>query len=255
MPDAYDLYLRGLQQLSYFSRDGNPTSRRLFQQAIDIDPNFAAAYAQLALGYGLAQENGWTDTQKEFAAKALSLAKNAVVLDEELPQAHWALGQIYSQPPYRDFERALVSVRRVLSLNPNNADGYALLASTLNASGRSQEALGAIEKAKRTNPNFPFWYLFNLGLAQFNLMRFAAAAENFRKVIERNPIVPWPRRWLLATYGHLGLLDEAKWQISELQALDQRITIKEIMKVTRERDPTHTSLLLDGLRKAGVPEE
>jgi tetratricopeptide (TPR) repeat protein len=254
-PEAYDLYLRGLQQESYFSRAGNLESRHLFERAIELDPGFALAYAHLAQAYSLAQENGWTDRQEEFANKALALAKKAVELDDELPQAHWSLGRVYSRPPLRDHERAIRELRRVVTLDPNYADGYAFLASSLQATGRAGEALGMIEKAMRTNPRFPFWYYFILGRSQFFLTRFEAAAENFKKAIERNPTVWWPHRMLVATYGHLGLLDDADWEISELESLSQIVTIKEVRATTVITDTTYLNLVLNGLRKAGVPEE
>ena len=152
-------------------------------------------------------------------------------------------------------ERAIAELKRVVALDPNFADGYAYLANTFNYSGRAAEALGLMEKAMRINPRFPFWYLYNLGQSQFLLTRYQAAAENFKKAIERNPTVRWPHRWLLATYGHLGLLDDAGWEISELESLNQATTIKQVREDTSITDPGYLELYLEGLRKAGVPEK
>jgi len=63
-PEAYDWFLKGLQQESFFSKEGNRESRRLFERAIELDPTYASAYAHLAQGYSLAHENKWTDAQK-----------------------------------------------------------------------------------------------------------------------------------------------------------------------------------------------
>jgi len=254
-PEAYDLYLRGLKQESYFTREGNLESRHLFQRAIELDPSFAAAYAQLAQAYSLAQENSWTDQREEFANKALTLAKKAVELDDELPQAHWSLGRVYTRAPLRDADRAVAALKRVVVLDPNYADGYAFLALTFNYVGRAAEALGVMEKAMQINPHFPFWYLHGLGQSQFLLTRYEAAAKNFKKAIERNPTVSWPHRWLLATYGHLGMQDDAEWEIFELESLNQIVTIKQIRENAPFTDPAYLKLYLDGLRKAGVPEE
>ncbi|HSM39969.1 MAG TPA: adenylate/guanylate cyclase domain-containing protein, partial [Afifellaceae bacterium] len=218
-PEAYDNYLRGLQQVSFFSREANTAARTYFERAIALDPGFAAAYSQLAQTYSLAKENGWAPDESGLVDKALSLAKRAVELDDELPQAYWSLARIYSRPPFLDSERAIAALETAIELDPNFADGYAFLGSALNASGHAEQALGALEKAMRINPRFPFWYYFELGRSQFFLTRFEAAEQNFQKAIERNPSVGWPHRWLVATYGHLGRVDDAEWEMSELQSI------------------------------------
>ena len=87
------------------------------------------------------------------------------------------------------------------------------------------------------------------------LGRYEDAVPNFLSAAKRNPNVSWPRRWLVATYGHLNLLDDARWELSELESLGQPLTIK----IVRERSPiVHEPYLksyIDGLKKAGVSEE
>lgn len=253
-PEAYDTYLRGLQQMSFFTREGNAAARNYFETAIALDPAFAAAYSQLAQTYTLANESGWAPDASGLADKALSLAKRAVELDDELPQAYWSLARIYSRQPFLDSEKAIAALEKAIEINPNYADGYAFLATALNASGHAERALGSVEKAMRINPRFPFWYYFELGRSQFFLTRFDAAEQSFRKAIERNPTVAWPHRWLIATYGHLDRPDDAEWELSELASIDSIDTIAEIRKVTTVHDPVYLNMFLEGLRKGGVPE-
>ncbi|MBT5666288.1 MAG: adenylate/guanylate cyclase domain-containing protein [Rhodospirillaceae bacterium] len=252
---AYDWYLKGLKQESFFSREGNAESRRLFERAIELDPTYAAAHAHLAQAYSLAQENRWTDKREKFAKKALKFAKKAVELDAELPQAHWALGRIVTRPPLGDLDLAIASMKRVIELDPNYADGYASYANTLNYVGRAKEAIPLLKKAMRINPHYPFWYVYVLGQSQYCLTNFEAAIENFKSAVERNPTVAWPHKFLLASYGQLGLQDDADWEISELEALGQPPTIKNARETSPLQDPAYLKLYLDGLRKAGVPEE
>jgi adenylate cyclase len=253
--EAYDLYLQGLRQESFFTKDGNRESRRLFEQAITLDPNFAVAYAHLAQAYSLAKENRWLLDREETARKALELAEKAVELDSESPQAHWALARIITRPPIRDPERALVALRRTVELDPNYADGHAFLANVLNYVGRAEESLGVIATAIRINPHHPFWYVYLKGQSLFLLGRYEEAIPNFEIAIERNPTVAWPHRFLLASYGHLGRLDDAEWEISELESLGQPSTIKWVKTNSPIVYPEYLNRYLDGLRKAGVPEE
>jgi adenylate cyclase len=253
-PEAYDHYLRGLEQLSFFNADANLRARDEFEAAIGLDADFSAAVAQLAQTYSLASENGWTSNTGEGMAKALEYATRAVKLDDENPQAYWSLARIYTRPPYRDFERAKSALETAVSLDPNFADGYALLASVFNQSGQAERALTSIETAMTSNPGFPFWYYFELGRTQFFLTRFESAAQNFQKAIERNPTVPWPHRWLVSTYGHLGQMDDAEWEISELQSLGSAATVSDAANITTIVDPSYLALYVEGLRKAGMPE-
>jgi len=254
-PEAYDWYLKGLQQESFFSREANRESRRYFERAIESDPSFASAYGHLAQAYSLAVENHWTDETEEFSRKAFTLARQAVALDNESPQAHWALGRIASRPPIADLDLALASLKRVIELDPNYGDGYAFYANTLNYVGQAREAIPLVRQAMRINPRYPFWYVFVLGQAQFLLEDFAAAIPNFKLASERNPTVTWPHRFLLASYGHLGMMEDAEWEKSELESLGQPLTIRAVRERMPFQYPPYVKLFLDGLRKAGVPEE
>jgi len=253
-PEAYNIYLKGLQQESFFTRENNIEARHLFHRAIEHDPKFAAAYAHLAQAYSLAAENGWIDNPTEFTARALELAKKAIELDDELPIAHWSLGRLLIRPQFADFEESIASLNRAIELNPNYSDGYAYLAIVYVYRGQAEQALGVIEKAMRLNPKFPFWYFFTLGQAQFFLTRYDIAVQNFKKAIERNPTVPWPHRWLISAYGHLGNLEDAEWEIAELESLNQIVTVQTFREYTALHDQGYLKHYLDGLRKAGIPE-
>ncbi|MEC9368588.1 MAG: tetratricopeptide repeat protein, partial [Pseudomonadota bacterium] len=255
-PEAYDLYLRGLQQESYFTREGNEESRRLFSLAIELDPKFAMAYGHLALAYSLAQENSWAEGGDAQVEKTLALARKSVELDADLPQARWSLGRVYARarPPHRDYGRAIEELERAVRLDPNYADGYALLANVLSTVGRPGEALNAIEKAIQINPHHPFWYLHTLGVSQFLLARFEIAEKSFSEASKRNPNVTWMHAWLLSTYGHLGKRENAAWEVSELEGLNQPVTLEKLRDLSFVEDTASLKLFLEGLRKAGVPE-
>jgi len=252
--EAYDLYLRARNQESHFTRRSNEAARALLRRAIGIDPKFADAYARLAQNYSLAAENGWVEDRDALSAEALALAQKAVEIDDSSPYAHWSLGRIYSRAPLRDFDQTIAQLRKAIALDPNYADGYAFLASLMDAVGRAEEALSLLDKAMRINPHFPFWYLFELGRAQYFLTRFEIAAANLKKATQRNPTVPWPHRWLVAAYGQLGKRDDAAWELAELDGLGQSLTIETAREGTTIRHPAYVELFVDGLRKAGVPE-
>ena len=253
-PEAYDLYLQGLQQESYFTKEGNENSQRLFLRAIELDPGFASAHARLGQAYSLAIENRWTHSPEQVTKKALDAALKGVRLDDELPYAYWSLGRVYSRSFISELDKSKDALSKAITLNPNYADGYAQLAYTLVFKGEAAQAFGAIEKAMRINPRFPFWYLQILGMAQFFTGSYEAAAKSLRQAAERNPNVPWTRRYLLACYGELGKKAEAEWEITEIEALGQPISIQAFLKSTPIRDPDYRKMYENALRKAGLPE-
>ncbi len=254
-PEAYDYYFRGLRQESFFTKEGNLESRRLFERAIELDPTFAAAMGKLATAHTLAAREGWSPAPEESLETARLLAEKAVTLDDDLPQAHWALARIFSRKRFFDGERAIANLRKAIALDPNYADAHASLSNVLNKIGRSEEALGYIEQAMRLNPHFPYWYLSTLGISQFMLTRYDAAAEYFEKAIERNRNVSGPHRYLISTYGHLGRTDEAEWQIEELAVMGYELTLDSTRQTVNIEHPAYKQRFLDGLRKAGVPDK
>jgi tetratricopeptide (TPR) repeat protein len=252
--EAYDLYLKGLREESYFTKNGNLNSQKLFLQAVEIDPLFAAAYAHLAQAYSLMAENRWADDTEIFEKKALQTARRAVELDSELPYAHWSLGRIYTRSYVGDLEGAISAFKRAVSLNPSYADGYVFLAYTHIYSGNVEKAAGLVEKAMRINPQYPFWYIQARGLIHFFRGEHEAAAETLSRAVARNPNVFWLRWWLIACYGQLGRVDDAAWEISEIESLGHTGTIRTFMRASSLRDPAYRNKLEAALRKAEVPE-
>jgi TolB-like protein/class 3 adenylate cyclase len=253
-PEAYDYYMRGLRQESFFTKEGNLESRHLFERAIELDPRFAAAMGKLATAHTLAAERAWSPSSEESLETARLLAEKAVALDSDLPQAHWAVARVYSRKQLFDGDRAIASLRKAIALDPNYADGHAFLATVLNFVGRAEEALGHVETAMRLNPHFPFWYYYALGASQFMLTRYDAAAESFQNAIERNSAWPPTHRILVATYGHLGMIDDAAWEMEELRMLGFDPTLANWRSRIQFQDAAYLARYLDGLRKAGVPE-
>jgi adenylate cyclase len=249
---AYDLWARGLERMNTFTREGILESRGLFEQAVALDPFFARAWGQIANAYALEADLELGTVTPEEIKLATAIAQRAVALDATLPQPRWVLGRTYFWQD--DIDRAVAEMEKAVALDPNFADGLAYHGLLLVLSGRAPAAFPYIERAMRINPRFPFWYLHTLGYAQFMVTRYDAAAESFRKALERNPNWPPSRRLLLATYGHLGQTDDAAWEIGELMAAGYEVTIDQVRRTTHVRDPGYLDRLIAGLRKAGVPE-
>ncbi len=189
-PEAYDLWLRGRRFESFFTKQANQESRQLFEQAIELDPEFASAYASLGTAYSLAAESSWIPDPMVGFAKAKELTEKTVALDKTLPQAHWALARVLSRGQMFDGDRAIEALKTAIRLDPNYADAYGLMANTMNIAGFSGEALPSIEQAMRLNPRYPFWYLFVMGRSQYMLGRMRRPRKISRRRSRKIPTFP-----------------------------------------------------------------
>jgi tetratricopeptide (TPR) repeat protein len=140
---ALEAYLQGNYYLSRYAEEDQRKAREYFQQAIDVDPTFAAAYAGLAD----AEESG-LDIDKAIARRA---AERALELDPTLSHAWLTLAGMKLDS--WDWSGAEEYIRKAIDLNPNNANAHDDLGSLLDAMGRLDEGLKESQIAQERDPN------------------------------------------------------------------------------------------------------
>ena len=147
---AYNLYLKG--QFFWNKRNVDSFRRAIdyYQQAIAQDPNYAPAYAGLAVTYALIPGYGGVQ-QAEFMPKARDAALRAIALDENLPEAHTALALVVQNYDF-DWPTAEKEFRRAIALNPNYATAHHWYAEHLSLRGRFEEALRESQRARELDP-------------------------------------------------------------------------------------------------------
>jgi tetratricopeptide (TPR) repeat protein len=132
-------------------------AKTFFRLAINLDPNFAPAYARLASAiFGGAGSYG-TSILSEAFAEGFPIARRALSLDPMDPQAHCTMG--WSLWAQGDYEGALAEGRRALAIDPYCALGHHTLGLALLFSGRPKEAIKAIDIAVKLDPHDPLMYL------------------------------------------------------------------------------------------------
>ena len=248
--EAYDQFLQGWQRFWEYSKESNALAKEHFNQAIELDPEFARAYANLALSYAYDVLSGWTNTPDDYLKKAEHLSQKAVELNDDLAQVHWAVG--FTALISRQYQFALSESQKIIALDPNNADGYGLLATTLNYAAKPQDALVYMQKAMQLNPLHPSVYKVILGEIYFNLHDYKNAVKQFEQALERNPGNQESRLWLAASYAHLGRIDDASWQLDIIRSADTTFSVTHIETVIPLKDPIQLKHLVDGLYKAGL---
>ncbi len=148
--DAYDLLLRGLDQFYRSTRDTTLEARKLFLQAVQLDPNYARAYSNVALTHAQDVNFYWTDDKERSIRLGLEYAEKAIELDDSIPQIYFARSALYLAQ--RNHDAAVEAARRTIEVYPDYADGHGMLAFALCYAGELEEALAAIRKVHTIEP-------------------------------------------------------------------------------------------------------
>jgi TolB-like protein/Flp pilus assembly protein TadD len=184
-PDAYLLFVQAHDYANRTDmfRDTTLKAEPLFEQAIKLDPNFAAAFA------GLSMVESWAyhsfDPLPARREKARTAANEALRLQPDLPEAHLALGFSYYYGD-RDYERALAEFEIAKRGLPNEAQAYMAIGAIQRRQGRWVESTANLEKAAELDPKNSS-VLLNLGYNYMATRNFEAADKIFDRGIEAAP--------------------------------------------------------------------
>jgi len=249
---AYELFQEGQKLSRIGTKESNEQAQSSYRQAIRIDPDYGRVYGALAYNLAFNYRMGWTDTPMETLDRALVLAKRAVTLDGSIPQTYWTLGYVYlMQKEYANAEKAVV---QAVSIAPNYADGYGLLALISNNLGEAERAIDHVTKGMQLNPFYTWDYPYNLGRAYYTLGRYDDAIEALERALERNENAVPIRLFLAANYVQVGRQDDAEWEVEQITVLTPSATITHTKNTIPIQKPDLKESFLADLRKAGMPE-
>ena len=181
--EAYDAYLEGRYFWNQRTEAGFDKAIAYFNQAIQHDPNYAAAYAGLADSYLLLGEYGLR-ARPDTYAKARSAAGRALELNGELAEAHTSLGALDNNEGNRaDAEREF---RRAIELSPGYPTAHQWYAELLGNEGRSSEAIAEINRARELDP---LSVLINtqVGFIFYLAREYDEAEKQLRRTLDMDP--------------------------------------------------------------------
>jgi TolB-like protein/Tfp pilus assembly protein PilF len=203
--EAYQLYHKGRRLAFKFSKEGMEKAPGYFQQAIQLDPNYALAYAGLAEYYIIYYD-------PSTAAAAKQAARKALALDETLTEAHYALALV-SEVYEWDWAQAEREYQRAIALSPGSASAHDWYGWYLAKLGRVDEALAELKLAQQLDP-LSVHINTNLGRAFYFGRRYDQAIEQFQKAIDLDPNFWMARGYLGLAYEQQARYEEA---IAEFQ--------------------------------------
>jgi adenylate cyclase len=248
---AHDHFLKGRELLFGPKRDREIFQRATgcFQQAIEVDPGYAAAYTGLGMAYVLDYQNRWSDAPEASLDEAERLIAEAIVRDEKDPFAHYAAA--VAAMWRKDYERWAAEADRALTLNPSYALALNVRGILHIYAGEPARAIPYIEQAIRLDPAQQLYRHF-LGTAYFVAGNDETAVAVLKDRIAHVPSADLSRAFLAAALGHLGRLDEARRVWAELMAINPRYSYREHIGRLPFRNAADADRFVDGLRKAGL---
>jgi TolB-like protein/class 3 adenylate cyclase/rhodanese-related sulfurtransferase/Flp pilus assembly protein TadD len=262
-PEAYDALLQGWDHLHNDNQDETLKAITLFEKAIRLDPDYGRAYAALAaanLRIVLSDWEAASGVEFEHASERMRqyLAK---AMQKPTSLAYAVSAGLLTQEGL--FEEASVAIKNAIALSPNDAEVYVSSAKLLNATGRAAEAEVAIRKALRLDPRFAPASLRVLAISLFHQQRYQEAIDTLQRVVSQQSDVEEDYATWISCLGHLGRTDGVKAYIDKFNALSipagyDPLTVQEMgwwwYGDMFDYDNTYRTSLLEGLRKANVPE-
>jgi DNA-binding winged helix-turn-helix (wHTH) protein/TolB-like protein/Flp pilus assembly protein TadD len=269
--EAYQLYLNG----RYHIAKGTPPDFRksilYFQQAIDLDSEFALAYARLAQAFGVLGIAGEVPTAEAFP-KAMAAAKKAVEIDDSLGEGHEALCMGTSWYEW-NWQAAEKECLKALEINPLNSDFHGNYAGLLSKTGRHAEALAEAKRSRELNPvnlvqnALEGQYLLHAG-------RTDEALDHLKRTSELEPRLWMPYMITASAYIDKGMFAEAiaesrkEYELSGANVFpfgiyalaksgrrdEARVALKELLKLsaTKHVPPYNVALIYNALE---MPDE
>jgi rhodanese-related sulfurtransferase/Tfp pilus assembly protein PilF len=263
-PAAYDALLQGLERLRQGSEAETLAAIKAFERAVALDPDYARAHASLAFAHGKIVNSLWLsatgtgyDRAYEGMQKHLALAMRAPT-----PLAHAVKAELTLREGGNI--EALAEIDEALKLAPSDPYVRITRANILNALGRAADAEAEVRRVLRLEPGFSPAYQRVLAQAQFNQQKYEEALATITEVVNRQSDVNFDFATMVAALGQLGRTAGvregiAKYNEMTVPAFGDPLTVQEsnwwwYNGDIFTYDDDYRARLVQGLRKAGVPE-
>jgi adenylate cyclase len=250
--EAHDLVLRGREFLfgANKNRETFEHAERCFKRALELDPDYAQAYASLGWAYQFDYQNRWSADPENALSRAAESADAAIDKDPKEPFARAIAAMVAMWNG--DLDRGAIEAGIALSLNPSLTLGYSILAAVHLYSGRPLEAIPIFERAIRLDPMRDQQYLHFLGVAHLLAGHYETAAAVLKQRILRVPNTDFTRAVLASALGYLGEIDEARRVWGELQEINPKYAFAEHFARLPFKHQEDVAKIAEGLTKAGL---
>ena len=253
--DAYDFFLRGMASFHQQTQEAIGEALGLFCKAIELDANYASAYAMAAWCYVWRRVNGRMSDRAQEYAEGARLARRAVEFGRDdavaLAWGGHAIGLLVG-----DLDSGIAFIERAKALNPNLAPAWYLGGYLRLWRGELDAAIAHLAHAMRLTPLAPEIFRMQCGMAFAHLFagRFDDGSSWAHKSSRDRPNYLAAIGVTAASAALAGRMEEARGAIQRLREIDPALRMSNLSDWLPIRRPEHFAKWSDGLRKAGLPE-
>jgi adenylate cyclase len=248
---AYDYQLRAMQQSYLTTREGLAEAIRLAHRALELDPRFGFVAAMAGSWHMINVLLGYAVDPQFERKEAVRLSRLALSIDDDDPYTLASAAAI-SAYMVGDCESSVELADRAVALNPNSTAAWESRGWVYRVAGLPEEAIRSFERAIRMSPVDPMLHLTfaGMGMVFIELGRFDEAIVAGKKALRRNPY-PAAYLCLASAFAHLGRDAEAREAAARVLETAPAFTISAWIA---RGGQSNAKLLIEGLRKAGLPE-
>ena len=241
-----------MPQFYLTTREGVAEAIRLAHRALELDPRFGFAAALAGVCHMINVVWGYAVDPQFDRKEAVRLLRLALSIDDSDPDT-LALASVISAFMVGDSESEIEMADRAVALNPNSFNAWHCRGWVYRVAGLPEEAVRSFERAVRMSPVDPQLHLSftGMGMAFIELRRFDEAIVAGKKAHRQNPSYAAAYRCLASAFAHLGRDAEAREAAARMLEIDPAFTISAWIA---RGGQSNSKLLIEGLRKAGLPE-
>ncbi len=248
--EAWANVIRAIPLAGEHVKEHNVEAQRLADEAVHLDPTYAAAWVSLGWTHWEDALWSWGESDEASMKTALSCAQRALKCDSENPEALALRGTIYLTN--KNAKKAIELCKKAVALSPNHAGNVAFAAMAMIFGGEPKNGLPLMKRAIRLSPIYPQWYLMMVGVVHHIVGDQDKAIGIFRECVAKEPETTLHKIWLASALIEVEQDEEAKRLGAEILEIDPDFTASSWVDGF-SADNYLTNLLLTNLVKAGLP--
>ena len=252
---AWLLFQQGDNEYQTYTREGNARARKILHEAVELDPNYAQAWAFLGWTHFIDARFGYSQSRSESVKRANQMVDKAASIYPELAEQYFLRAYIHMIEG--ELDEAVALGQQSLEAAPGNATYNAGNAMIMLYAGKFDASIEFMKKAKRLSPHSPTWYDLILGRAYAMKRDYKSATSTFSRIATEktsSTIAAGAHTGLAFVYSETGRDEEARAEIEKALERIKWLSIAFYQRFGYFKDPAHSQRFEAGLRKAGLPE-